>query len=200
MLPEKQQEVLNFIHKYHDLNGIAPTLDEIASELKKSVPTIHQHVRALRSKGYLKMAGTSARNIGVFTSTEEIKEIPLLGYVSAGGGIENVENPEPIKVQKSLLSPNGEHFALIIKGTSMIDDGIFPDDIVIIKKQNYADNGDVVIALTGSSDNALATIKRYYNLGNKIELRPKNPELTARTYYPGEIEIRGKFVGLLRHG
>ena len=82
----------------------------------------------------------------------------------------------------------------------MIDDGILPEDIVVIKEQNYADNGDVVIALTGSQDEALATIKRFYNHGSKIELRPKNPTLQSKWYDQGEVEVRGKFVGLLRKG
>ncbi len=200
MLPTKQKEVLDFINKYHDSHGHGPTLDEIAVELKRTIPTIHQHVRALRTKGFLKIPTSTARSIGVFDSSDEIQEIPLLGYISAGEGIENIENPEPLKVQKSLLSPTGQHYALIVKGTSMTDDGIMPDDIVVIKQQNYGDNGDVVVALIGSETDTLATIKRFYNHGNKIELRPKNPALQSKWYNFGDIEVRGKFVGLLRKG
>lgn len=200
MLPTKQKEVLDFINKYQGQHGYGPTLDEIASKLGKSIPTIHQHVKSLRVKGFLKSPSSAARGIGIFNSNEEIAEIPLLGYISAGGGIENIENPEPIKVQKTLMSSNGCHFALIVKGTSMIDDGIMPEDIVIIKEQNYGDNGDVVIALIGSEGDCLATIKRFYNHGDKIELRPKNPNLSSRYYILGEVEIRGKFVGLIRKG
>lgn len=200
MLPTKQKEVLDYINQYQKEHGRCPTLEEVATKLQKSIPTVHQHVRVLRSKGFLKNSSSSARSIGVFDSNEEIVEIPLLGYVSAGGGIDNIENPEPIKVQRSLLSPSGRHYALIIKGTSMIDDGIMPDDVVVIKEQHYGDNGDVVIALIGSEGNSLATIKRFYNHGLKIELRPKNPNLESKWYNPGEIEVRGKFVGLLRKG
>lgn len=200
MLPTKQKEVLDLINQYHKEHGRGPTLDEIATALKRSVPTIHQHVQALRTKGFLKFAGAAARSIGVFDSNDEIKEIPLLGYISAGEGIENIEYPEPFKVQNSLLSPSGEHYALMVKGTSMIDDGIMPDDIVVIKHQNYGDNGDVVVALIGSEADTLATIKRFYNHGSKIELRPKNPALPSKFYKAGDIEIRGKFVGLVRKG
>lgn len=200
MLPIKQKEVLDFINNYQREWGHGPTLDEIATALKRTVPTIHQHVSVLRTKGFLKIPTSTARSIGTFDSSDEIQEIPLLGYISAGEGIENIENPEPLKVQKSLLSASGEHYALIVRGTSMIDDGIMPDDIVLIKHQNYADNGDVIVALTGSIDGSLATIKRFYNHGAQIELRPKNPGLKSKWYDPGEIEVRGKFVGLLRKG
>lgn len=200
MLPLRQKEVLDFINKYQKDNGHGPTLDEIARELKKAIPTIHQHIKALRTKGYLKFAGVRARSIGIFDPSEEVTEIPLLGYVSAGGGIDNVENPEPIKVQRSLLSPSGQHYALIVTGNSMIDDGILPDDIIIVKHQTFADNGDVVVALLGSEDSSLATVKRFYNHGSTIELRPRNPNFDSIIRNPGEVEIRGKFVGLLRKG
>lgn len=200
MLPTKQKEVLDLINEYQKSNGHGPTLDEISQKLGTTIPTIHQHIKALRAKGYLKFAGVNARSIGIFDPREEIAEIPLLGYISAGGGIENVENPEPIKVQRALLSPVGQHFALIVQGTSMIDDGILPDDIIVVKHQNYADNGDVVVALIGAEGDSLATVKRFYNHGSKIELRPKNPGLSSKTYNPGEIEVRGKFIGLIRKG
>lgn len=200
MLPPKQKLVLDFINQYQQAHGHGPSLDEIAEKLKRAVPTIHQHVQALRAKGYLKLPSSNARGIGVFDPHEEVVEIPLLGAVSAGGGIENLENPEPIKVQSAMLSPTGQHYALVVRGTSMIDDGILPEDIVIIKYQNYADNGDAVVALVNVGGNPLATIKRFYNHGSKIELRPKNPELTSKMYNAGEVEIRGKFVGLLRKG
>lgn len=200
MLPLKQKEVLNFIRKYQKDHGHGPTLDEIAQVLKKTVPTIHQHVQALRNKGHLKLPSANTRSIGVFDSNEEVLEIPLLGYISAGDGIENLENPVPIKVQSSMLSSTGQHYALKVKGISMIDDGILPDDIIVVRHQNYADNGDVVVALIGSQDSSLATIKRFYNNGSTIELRPKNPALETKTYNLGEIEVRGKFIGLLRKG
>lgn len=200
MLPPKQKAVLGFIRQYQCDHGYGPTLEEIAQALKKAVPTIHQHVQTLRVKGHLKLPSANARSIGIFDTNEEVLEIPLLGYISGGEGIENVETPEPIKVQRSMLSSTGEHYALIVKGTSMIDDGILPDDIVVVRNQNYADNGDVIIALTGSESDSLATIKRFYNHGRTIELRPKNPNLQPKTYNLGEIEIRGKFVGLLRKG
>lgn len=201
MLSQKQKEVLDYINDYQKTEKHGPTLDEIASFFKRTIPTIHQHVEALRRKGYLKLPSTMARSIAVFNPHEEVVQIPLLGIVSAGGGIENIESPEPIKVQRSLLSPTGQHFALTIRGTSMVDDGIMPDDIVLVRQQNYVDNGDVVVALVqNESGETLATIKRYYNQGDTIELRPKNPNLTSKFYKHGDLEVRGKFVGLIRQG
>lgn len=201
MLPPKQKAILDFINHYQATNGHGPTLDEIAGYFQKSIPTIHQHVQVLREKGFLKLPSVNARGIGVFDPHEEVVQIPLLGVVSAGGGIQNIENPEPIKVQRSLLSPSGQHFALVVRGDSMVNDGIFQDDTIIVRSQNYADNGDVVVALVlDDLGEQLATVKRYYNQGSRIELRPKNPVLPSRFYNLGEIEIRGKFVGLLRQG
>ena len=196
----KQKEILDFINEYQKINGHGPTLDEIAKKLQRSIPTIHQHVQALRTKGYIRLPSLQARGVGVFDPHEEIVEIPLLGFVSAGGGIENLENPEPIKVQRTLLSPTGQHFALIVRGTSMIKDNILPGDIIIARYQSHADNGDTVIALVLDEGSQLATVKRFYNHGTRIELRPRNPELQPQMYEPGEIEIRGKFVGLVRQG
>ncbi len=201
MLSPKQKEILDFINEYQSHNGHGPTLDEIAQFFNKSVPTIHQHIQVLRTKGFLKLPGTNARSIGVLDPYEEVVQIPLLGIVSAGGGIENIESPEPIKVQRSLLSPTGQHFALTVRGDSMIEDGILPDDVILVRHQNYVDNGDVVVALIlDDYGTQLATVKRFYNQGSRIELRPKNPSLPSKFYELGEVEIRGKFVGLLRQG
>ena len=83
----------------------------------------------------------------------------------------------------------------------MVDDGILPEDIILVRHQNYVDNGDVVVALiTDENGTQLATVKRFYNQGSKIELRPKNPNLQSKFYNQGEVEVRGKFVGLLRQG
>src|SRR5258708_4448688 len=115
MLSPKQKQILDFINKYQASNGHGPTLDEIAQYFGKTIPTIHQHVQSLRNKGFLKLPSINARGVGVLDPHEEVVQIPLLGYVSAGGGIENVENPQPIKVQRSLLSPMGQHYALVVR-------------------------------------------------------------------------------------
>lgn len=199
MLTLKQKQILNFIKTFKEKHGRSPTLDEIAKKFNRSIPTIYFHVQALRAKGFLRIPESKARSIEIFDPSEDIVEIPLLGYISAGEGIENLESPEPIKVQRSLLSPTGQHYALKVKGDSMIDVGILDGDIVIVKYQHYADNGDIVVALfKDDSFNIKATIKKFYNRGDKIELVPKNPKYKPIWVNPGDIEIRGKFIGLLR--
>ena len=199
MLTVKQKAILDFINEFKKKSGRPPTLDEIARHFERSVPTIHFHIQALRAKGFLKIPGIRARSIEIFDSTEEVTEIPLLGYISAGEGIENLESPEPIKVQRSLLSPSGQHYALRVTGDSMIDAGIMEGDIVIVKYQHYADNGDVVVVLLkDKSLGTKATIKKFYNRGKKIELVPQNPKYPSIWVNLDDIEIRGKFIGLLR--
>lgn len=200
MLTQKQREILDFIHRFKNQNKRGPTLEEIANYFGKSIPTIHSHIRALRTKGFLKIPIARKWGVDLIENQEEITEIPLLGYISAGEGIENLETPEPIKVQKNLLSPSGQHYALRVQGESMIDAGILDGDIVIVKYQHYADNGDIVVALLkDESLNIKATIKKFYNRGEKIELVPQSPKYKNSIWVkPENIEIRGKFVGLLR--
>jgi SOS regulatory protein LexA len=199
MLTKKQSEILAFIHIFKEKRQRSPTLDEIAKHFGKTAPTIHFHIQALRAKGFLKIPEVRSRSIDVFDPSEELVEIPLLGYVSAGEGIENLENPEPIRVQKNLLSPSGQHYALEVVGDSMVDEGIMEGDIVIIKFQNYADNGDIVVAVFKDKKyNIKATIKKFYNRGTKIELAPQNKKYKSIWVNFGDIEIRGKFMGLIR--
>lgn len=201
MLPNRQQQVLDFILAYTEKYGYGPSIEEVREYLGvKAISTAHQHVDALRKKGYLKNLAYRPRSIGTYETSREVVEIPLLGFVSAGEGIEPLENPEPLKVHASLLGGPGRHFALQVRGESMINDGIIDGDIAIIKEQNTAENGDVVVALVEEKEGVVAKIKRFYNFGEKIELRPKNPSLTSEFYPLGKIEIRGKLCGLLRKG
>lgn len=201
MLPPKQKAVFDFVSSYQQKHGSSPTLDEISQEFRKAIPTIHQHVKALRKKGYLKPPSINLRSVGTFEPEEEVTEIPLMGLISAGEGIEPVENPEPIKVLKNNLSGEGRHYALKVVGDSMIEDHIKNGDIVIVRFQNVARDGDTVIAIIDQG-NEKATIKKFYNLGDKIELRAANSKLKSwpKQFEFGDIEIRGKFVGLIRKG
>lgn len=188
-LTPKQKRVLDFITTYYENNGYAPSLSEIAKNFKKSVPTIHQYVEALEKKGFLNKEEGSWRGI---TPKAGKSKIFLLGYIAAGQPIEPIENPEPIDVPSSMVVSPGNYFALKVKGDSMIEDGIMDDDTIVVKHQKSAENGDTVVAITEDG----ATLKIFKKKDGKIYLEPRNKNL--KSIYPKELEIRGKFVGLIR--
>lgn len=202
MLTRKQSEILNFIKDFYLKNQRGPKIEEIADFFKKSTSTIFFHLDILRRKGFIKSFYGENLPIEVSNNkSQEIIEIPLLGYISAGYGIENIENPEIIKIHKNMISSTGQHYALRVRGKSMIDAGILDGDIILVRHQNYADNGDIVVALFKENTfDIKATIKKFYNRGSKIELVPMNPDPFYKSIWVkrGDIEIRGKFVGLIR--
>lgn len=200
LLTKRQKEALEHINQYVLENKYPPTLEELGKLMEiDSISAVHKHISALRAKGFLKNTIKATRSISTFHHSEAYKEIPLLGTISAGAGIEPMESPEPINVSSDLLCGSGSHYALKVSGDSMIEEGIFDGDTVIIRSQTIAQNGDTVVAII-STPEELATLKKIYYLGDKIELRAANPKLTdwPRQYNIGDIEIRGKFCGLTR--
>lgn len=193
-LTPKQKDIFDFIVTFTTDKGYAPSLEEIGGKFNLVISTAHQHVKALISKGYLKKEENQPRGVSLFEQTPDSTEIPLLGIIAAGTPIEPIENPEPIKVPKNLVSKRGDYYALKVKGESMIEDGIWDGDIVVIKSQPTADNGDTVVAITENG----ATLKIFRSKNDTIFLEPRNKKL--ENIYPQSLEIRGKFVGLLRKG
>ena len=162
MLTKRQKQILDYITKYIKENDYAPSLEEMKKYFKlSSVSTIHQHIEAIREKGYLKKIENQPRSIELNNKKKisDLIEIPLLGTISAGAPIEAIEFPEIIKVPKSQLSKSGEHFALRTQGNSMVDEGIFDGDTVIIRKQSTAENGETVVALINGNE---VTLKKIY--------------------------------------
>lgn len=191
-LTPKQKEVLFFLREYFASNGYFPTYREVAQRFKfKSEASVTQYLDSLEKRGYINRTGFD-RGIVLKVEKDSVTEIPLLGVIAAGQGIEPLENPEPISVPKSMLPKSGMVYALKISGNSMIEDGIADGDVVLIKHQNDALDGEAVVAITENG----ATLKRYYSNGPRLE--PRNRNLT--TIYPRELEIRGKFIGLIRKG
>ncbi len=200
MLTQRQKEVLDFIREYIDQHGVGPTLDEINIHFQMgSASAAHQHVEALIRKGFLKKLPHQTRAISLMQESDDMKEIPLMGRIALGEPIESLTEVETIKVPKLLMSGEGQYFALEAIGDSMNQDGILNGDILIIKQTSAPNNGDIVVAQTSEYK---ATLKRFYDHGNKIELRPKSSNSAHRPqYYPaGEIEVQGKFCGLIRKG
>lgn len=196
-LTAKQKAIVDFINHYNQINGYSPSLEEIAREFKlNAVSTVHQHVKIIKEKGYLEKDAFQPRGISPLQHTQEMTEVPLLGMIAAGTPIEPIENPEPIQVPKSMLRSTSNFYALQIFGDSMIEDGIWNGDIILVKQQNTADVGDVVVAIT----NGEATLKQYGGVINsQIKLIPKNPKLKPFYVDAETFEIRGKFAGLIRH-
>ena len=194
MLTPKQKQILEYLKKCLKKNGYSPSLDETAKHFKLAKSTIHQHIEELKEKGYLEKTDYKARSIELSKNKKsDLVEISLLGTIAAGQPIEAIEIPEKIKVAKSQLSKSGEHFALKVQGNSMIDDGIFDGDTVVIKKQSSADDGETVVALLNNNE---VTLKKIYKEKNGFRLQPANSSL--KPIFVKGLEIQGKVVSVIR--
>jgi len=177
MLTKRQKQILDYIKKYIKNHDYSPSLEEIGKHFKlSSVSGVHQHIEALKSKGYLNKIDNQPRTIEI-TKTKKssgLIEIPLLGTIAAGEPLEAVEEHKTLTVPKNNISKSGEHFALRVKGNSMIQEGIFDGDYVVIRKQNTAENGDTVVVLINGNE---ATLKKIFKIKGGFKLQPANPML-----------------------
>lgn len=192
MLTKRQKQILDYIKKHIKENDYPPSLEEIGRYFKlSSLATVHQHIEALKSKGYLK---DEPRTIQIEENKKslDLVEIPLLGLIAAGQPIETYENKETITVPKSSIG-SGEHYALKVQGDSMIDEGILDGSTVIVKKQSTAQNGDTVVALINGSE---VTLKKFYLERNKILLQPANPKIKPILVEPDNLLIQGKVINI----
>ena len=194
-LTKRQKEVLDLIKKFVDKKGYPPTLEEIRDGLKLSaVSTVHQHIGTLVEKGYLQKSENYSRAIELNKKDKHFSTIPLLGIISAGGPIEAIRNPEPIDVPSGMLSQNGEFYALKVKGNSMIDEGIFDNDVVVVRQQPAVENGESAVAYLPDKD--AVTLKKVYQEKNRTKLVPTNKKM--KPFYERNVEIQGRVVGVLR--
>ncbi len=187
MLTKKQKHILDFIENYIKKNDYSPTLEEIASHFKlSSVATVHQHVAALKQKGYLNKTENQRRSINIFKKGEFVS-VPFFGTIAAGGQIEMFQQSgESIAIPKTKIKPNQNYFTLKVTGESMAEKNINNGDIVLIKQQNTANNGDDVVALIDGSD---TTLKTFYKEKKSIRLQPAN-----RNMHPIIIEKDREFA------
>ncbi len=205
MLTKRQKEVLDFVAKHQKSKGYAPSLEEICKRFKlASVSTAHFHISKLRDAGYLTKEENKPRAIDAM-KREEIVKIPIVGTIAAGQPIEAIENPtETIVVSKNEIGkpPHlircggkfGNYYALRVQGASMIDEGIFDGDIVVIRKQETADNGQTVVAIIDDNE---ATLKKIYREKSRIKLQPANQAMLP--IYRKEVEVRGVVVKIIRN-
>ena len=221
MLTDKQNKLLSFLIKRIEQDGISPSYEEICLELNlKSKSGIHRIVKALEERGYIEHLENKARAIAPTrypngqpyisnvidikkllhskdkeTSSEGIRKVPMLGKIAAGTPIEAISNyDEYIDVSKNYLLSE-DSFALTVEGDSMIDEGIFDGDTVVISKINSINNGDIVVALIDKEE---ATLKKFRKKGDSIALEPANKHYKTQIYGPDRVTIQGKMCALIR--
>ncbi len=153
-----------------------------------------KHLKQLERKGYIRMPGKNQkRGLTLVEMGGKTVLLPLSGVVAAGRPIEAVETPETVGVPDEMLGL-GDYFALRIRGQSMIEEGIFDGDTIVVRSQASAESGQTVVALVDGE----ATVKKYYRWTDGVELRPANPEMDSIFVHEGEFAIRGVVVGLMR--
>ena len=187
-------KVMDYIRRFSEENGYTPSVREIGAYCGiKSTATVHSYIERLQEKGYLNKAENKKRAVTLGKSGSV--NIPLLGTVTAGQPVFSYENYE-----EYYSFPLGEFrgedlFMLHVQGTSMINAGICDGDKIIVRRQQTAADGEIVVALVGES----ATVKRLFRRNGKIILHPENEVLDDFVFNPEEVSILGKVVGLIRN-
>lgn len=196
MITKRQTEVLEYIKGYKAKKKYAPSLEEIRKKFKlASVSTAHFHVKRLQEGGHLQKEQNQPRAIDISKQTGLVK-IPLLGTIAAGQPIEAIRDKEMIAISKSKIPPSSEVYALRVVGNSMIDENINDGDIVLVKQQDTADNGQKVVALI---DNHEATLKKFYKERGHIRLQPANKSMEPLIFRNGrDVSIQGIVLDVIR--
>jgi len=196
-LTEKQDNIFQFIKGQIKDDGFPPTVREIGDKFGITVKGAYDHIKAIEKKGFIKTEQNKSRAIAILGDEDEIDatdaiNIPLVGRIAAGQPILAAENIDSYLSFPASMFGSGEFFAVKVKGDSMIDGGIFDGDIAILRKQNTANNGEVVAALLDDE----ATLKKFKMTGNKVTLIPQNsayePIVTTN------VTILGKLAAVFR--
>ena len=214
MLTRKQQELLLYIDgKLHE-GGVSPSFEEMKEALDlKSKSGVHRLISALEERGFIRRLPNRARALEVLKMPEvraanvnttakapppraanDILDIPLHGRIAAGTPIEALQGTDTLPVPAALLGP-GEHYALEVAGDSMVDEGILDGDYALIKRQDTARDGEIVVALINEEE---ATLKTFRREGQMIRLDPANRQYDPQRYRPDQVQIQGRLAGLLR--
>jgi repressor LexA len=226
MLTRKQHDLLQFIHKRLQRDGVPPSFDEMKDALDlRSKSGIHRLITALEERGFIRRLAHRARAIEIVRMPDSIGdggnfqpavidggrpdrpaaalmveassiELPVMGRIAAGTPIEAIQTASHnIAVPGAMLAASGRHYALEVKGDSMIEAGINNGDVVVIKEQATAENGDIVVALIEGEE---ATLKTFRRRGQTIALEAANPAYQTRLYQDHQVKVQGKLVGLIR--
>lgn len=198
LLTYREAAIIEFIRSNVRLKGYPPSVREIGGAVGlKSSSTVHGYLKRLEDKGYIRRDPTKPRAVELIGDpirprAEEINMVPVLGRVAAGLPILATENRDFNLPLPSSFFGDGEFFMLKVKGDSMIDAGIHEGDLVVVRQQPAANNGDIVVAMIEDE----ATVKRFYRENSQIRLQPENPAMEP--IIAKDVSILGKVVGLLR--
>src|SRR5574344_2910454 len=200
---DRQRQVLDFIKQFMAKNQLAPTVRDIQNGVGiKSTSTVSNDLSKLEKEGYIERSNLKSRAIkllvdneyeeDILSSKEETIDIPVLGNIAAGSPTYAEENIESYYPVPSHITKNKDYFLLKVKGDSMIEAGILEDDLILVEKTNYANHGEIVVALIEDS----ATVKRLYNKNDQVMLIPENSSMEP--IIPEYMEILGKVISLFR--
>jgi repressor LexA len=205
MLTGRQQEIWKFLTDYVDEHGYPPTVREIGEAVGLASPsTVHAHLANLERAGLIKRDPTKPRALELrrdpkpeTARADDVHRLPLLGEIAAGGPLLAEQNVEEYVAVPEPLARGGEEFLLRVKGDSMINAGILEGDLVVVRRQQDARNGDIVVALAGPDETAdEATVKRFFRENDRIRLQPENDALEP--IYTDYVEVLGKVTGVFR--
>jgi len=207
MLTGRQQEIWDFLVEYVDGHGYPPTVREIGEKVGLASPsTVHAHLANLERAGLLKRDPTKPRALELVGrraasdgdgSRAKVHKLPLVGEIAAGGPLLAEENIEEYLAVPEPLSRGGAEFLLRVKGESMINAGILDGDIIVVRRQQDARDGEIVVALAGDDESAdEATVKRFFSENGRVRLQPENDALEP--IYAKHVQILGKVIGVFR--
>jgi repressor LexA len=201
-LTERQRDILNFIREFQSEHGMAPTHREICDHFGfSSYGTVYKHLSLLEKKGLIRRDWNQKRGVELVDKPEpaaretaaNARELPLFGYIAAGLPLQVEVSDETIAVPEHLTA-RGENYVLRVRGDSMIDDGIFDGDLVIIARRERADNGEMVVA----NVNGEVTLKRLYREGDRVRLQPANSMMSPIYASARDVAVQGVVIGLMR--
>jgi len=197
-LTRRQKEILDYLGRYIERRGYAPTIEEIGEHFGlSSLATVHKHLTNLQEKGLIKREWNRSRALELVPTRVTVKavEVPLMGRVAAGTPIEAVQSTETIYVPEDMLGRR-ETYVLQVKGDSMIEEQIRDGDYVIVEDRQSARDGEMVIALLGGDS---ATLKKFYReSGGTIRLQPANSTMKPIYVDEEDVRVRGVVIGVLR--
>jgi repressor LexA len=196
-LTKRQKQFFDYIQAYLTRHGYAPTLEEIGAHFKlSSLATVHKHLSNLEEKGLIRRTWNHSRAIELVPQRKEARavEVPLLGRVAAGRPIEALEQDDSIALPEELIRRDNT-YVLRVAGNSMVDDGIWDGDYIVVEERSTAESGETVIAMIGGE----ATVKRFYReKGGKIRLQPANEKINPIIVRASDLEVRGVVVAVMR--